>query len=49
MNLSAAVCYSAATLLLSLGAAWFSVGAGMVVAGVCVAVLTTLGVLEVDE
>lgn len=49
MNLPAAVCYAAAALLLSLGAAWFSMGAGMIVAGVCVLVFTTLGVLEVDE
>lgn len=49
MNLASAVCYSAASLLVSLGAAWFSPGAGMVVGGACVAALTTLAVLEVPD
>lgn len=47
MNLAAAVCYAAAALLLSMGAAWFSMGAGLIVAGLCVVLFTTFGVLEV--
>lgn len=32
-----------------MGAAWFSMGAGLIVAGVCVVIFTTLGVLEVGD
>mgnify|MGYP000098870860 FL=1 len=33
--------------LLTAGAAWFSVGAGMVVAGLCVALVTVLAFFDV--
>lgn len=49
MNLAAAMCYGCAAFLLALGAAWFSPGAGLITAGVCVTALTTFGVLEVSE
>ena len=49
MTLAAVICYCVAALLLSMGAASFSPGAGLVVAGVCVAAITTLFVLEVDD
>lgn len=43
----ATVGYVVAALLLASGAAWYSIGAGLLVAGVCVAALTTLLVLDV--
>ena len=39
--------FAAAAVLLSAGAAWFSPGLGLIVAGVCVAVLTVLFVVDV--
>lgn len=43
----AALGYLTAAVLLSLGAGWYSPGAGLLTAGVCVAVLTTLLLLDV--
>ena len=39
--------YLASAVLVSFGAAWFSFGAGLVVAGLCAAALTTLLLVEV--
>ncbi len=39
--------FTAAGALMSAGAVWFSVGAGLIVAGLCVAALTALATVEV--
>jgi uncharacterized membrane protein YbjE (DUF340 family) len=39
--------YLVAGVLLAVGAGWYSFGAGLVVAGVCAAVLTTLLLVDV--
>lgn len=39
--------YLSAASLISFGAAWFSFGAGLMVAGVCAAALTTLLLVDV--
>jgi len=41
--------YVVAAVLLTSGFWWFSPGLGLLCAGVCVATLTTLLLLEVDE
>ncbi len=43
----ALVGFVVAAVLLVAGAAWFSTGAGLVAAGVCVAVLTVLAFVDV--